>query len=528
MTRKWTFMVYMAGDNGKLFSDAGQLMPDLQQAGWDDLAEMAGVGSTPDVTILAQYDTLDNQQYTPRFYLDQSSQQGQLIGRLSPINTGEPKNLTDFIVWGIKNYPAEKYALVLWNHGTGWKEDDIYARYRESLENQDQGDDFRSATQKSSVLKRSLFTSTAEKIMGVAEKDIRAICYDDTSMAYLDNAALANALQDAENMTNTRLDLLGMDACLMGMIEVAYQVRSFAKIMVASQEVEDADGWPYKDILEMLINSPKMDAEQLGHCIVNSFGLKYENQSSNRRRTDTLSAVRLGQISNIFDDIQALSLKVTDLIDTDIYIENVISRIRRNVAYFKDDDSVDLRHLFEILQASYAGSDQGIIPLANRIVKRLELNGPESIIVANYHGIDSPNANGLSIYFPARRYSPFYDKQEFINSGWNQLVRKVNNQKYPIIDLRTRDGSRNILPRQEELIITCPICGGQVAVDKNIGEIGSASGYRDIRTELQQFLILLQKALETSTAKANQWIDLPCPSCSHLFQFNSKSGETRR
>src|SRR5215208_672803 len=108
MTRKWTFMVYMAGDNGKFFSHEGQLMPDLQQAGWDDLAEMAGVGSTSEVNILAQYDTLGNQQYTPRFYLDQSSQYGQLIDRLSPINTGEPKNLTDFIVWGIKNYPAEK------------------------------------------------------------------------------------------------------------------------------------------------------------------------------------------------------------------------------------------------------------------------------------------------------------------------------------------------------------------------------------------------------------------------------------
>ena len=32
---------------------------------------------------------------------------------------GEAQTLTDFIRWSVENYPAKKYALVLWDHGTG-------------------------------------------------------------------------------------------------------------------------------------------------------------------------------------------------------------------------------------------------------------------------------------------------------------------------------------------------------------------------------------------------------------------------
>jgi len=45
-------------------------------------------------------------------------------------NSGSLDALIDFIKWGIKNYPAERYALILWNHGGGWADEDIYADRR--------------------------------------------------------------------------------------------------------------------------------------------------------------------------------------------------------------------------------------------------------------------------------------------------------------------------------------------------------------------------------------------------------------
>ena len=113
MTHKWTIMIYMAGDNGRIFDDDKRLMPPLQLQGWQDLAEMAGVKTSPAVATVVQFDSLRRaRQYTARYYIDQSSPTGRLVEKIDPVNTGDPRNLTDFIVWGMQNYPAEKYALI--------------------------------------------------------------------------------------------------------------------------------------------------------------------------------------------------------------------------------------------------------------------------------------------------------------------------------------------------------------------------------------------------------------------------------
>jgi hypothetical protein len=36
---------------------------------------------------------------------------------LGETDTSNPQTLVQFATWGISNYPAEKYALVLWGHG---------------------------------------------------------------------------------------------------------------------------------------------------------------------------------------------------------------------------------------------------------------------------------------------------------------------------------------------------------------------------------------------------------------------------
>ena len=197
--KDWTMMVYMAGDNGKVF-DGRRLMADLQIYGWRDLAEMSEVGSTDRVAVVAQYDTLTERQFTPRFFIDGSKPAGQLVEKVPPVNTGAPKNLTDFIVWGANNYPAKRYALVLWNHGTGWKEDDVYARYREAERAVSSGET-RAGSRGEQLLRNALFLSTAGEIMSIEDDATRGICYDDSSMDFLDTREMVAALHDAEEQT---------------------------------------------------------------------------------------------------------------------------------------------------------------------------------------------------------------------------------------------------------------------------------------------------------------------------------------
>lgn len=426
--KKWTFMVYMAGDNGKIFDDGDdgkRLFHDLQQYGWNDIAEMASVGSTDQVAVIAQYDTLDQSQYTPRFHIDQSGSTGKLVETVSPVNTGDPGNLTDFIVWAMSEYPAEKYALVLWNHGTGWKEDDIYARYRERVEKAIRAGETRAGAMGERLLRHAFFLSTAGEIMSIEDDETRAICYDDTSMDFLDNQKLAQAFSDAEKQTGQRLSLIGMDACLMSTIEVAYQIRGFADLMVGSQEVEQAYGWPYKRILKKLVNDPGMNALNLGCLIVEEFGKYYTSLNRDGGGINTQSAINLKGLAVTFEKMKYISELIAENYSSDINTELAISRAKQKSKCFKDEDSVDLRDLMKKIRDAYSG-DLPLADMADDIIKHLEPEAGNGPVTANFHGLSRPWANGLSIYFPPKRYSLFYDKQAFTASGWNRVIRKAN------------------------------------------------------------------------------------------------------
>jgi hypothetical protein len=155
------------------------------------------------------------------------SEEPRQIENIPEQNMGDPRSLRDFIVWGIENYPAENYAVILWNHGTGWKEDDIYAFARSrGVEIQASQDEVRSLTRNNRRLSRAFFLSSITEVLQLDDEDSRAIAFDDSSLDFLDNAKLQQAFQEAEAITGKKVSLIGMDACLMGMVEVAYQLRS--------------------------------------------------------------------------------------------------------------------------------------------------------------------------------------------------------------------------------------------------------------------------------------------------------------
>lgn len=524
MTRKWTFMVYMAGDNGKFF-EGEQLMADLQQYGWGDIREMASVGSTDEVAIVAQYDTLDEQQYTPRFFMDGATKSSVLVEKIPPVNTGDPKNLTDFIVWAETTYPAENYALVLWNHGTGWKEDDIYARYREAKETV-RRDNLSRGQARKRVLKSALFLPTAAQIMTVQDDDVRGICYDDTSKDFLDNRKLVQAFADAEKQTGQRLAVLGMDACLMSMIEVTYQVREHADFMVGSQGIEPGNGWSYDGILRTLVAAPDMTPRDLSQHIVKAYGDYYMRYSRNAGGNNTQSAIDLQAIPQTFTLLQKTAGRIAAVYMEDFKTELAITRAQRKAQRFEDQDYVDLKHLLMWVRDEYSGSLE-IDALATEVIEHLGIGqGP---IVANFNGRGRPNANGLSIYFPTNRYSPFYDRQAFALSGWGHVIRRANQMK-ELSKIETLgkafDGRTLITPDTRWII--CPICEGLAEVPLNIREIGDTVAVRGVRDLLTQIIEAIQKALASPVTTANQWIDLPCPHCEHTFQYNVETGATRR
>ena len=219
MSAKWTFMVYMAGNNN--LSSAGDL----------DLTEMRRVGSTPDVNVVVQFEN-QGPEGTRRFLIrNGENDETQNLGKT---DSGDPVVVKDFIDWVVGAYRADHYALVLWNHGGGWEPSESTSTLKKiSAPAFTRGE---ASFIGKSRLKKTLFSTTMKTILQNPRKE-RAICNDDSTGHSLDTIELGHVVAHAKDVIG-KLDVLGMDACLMSNLEVACEISPFVDYMVASEEEE--------------------------------------------------------------------------------------------------------------------------------------------------------------------------------------------------------------------------------------------------------------------------------------------------
>ncbi|MGB3641794.1 MAG: clostripain-related cysteine peptidase [Rivularia sp. (in: cyanobacteria)] len=431
INRRWTLMVYMAGDNGKTFDQLQgrkTLMAPMEEQGWKDIEEMEAVGSTEEITVLVQFDTLSDRENTYRIHIPVKGENRE-IQNIPEQNTGNPDSLRDFIVWGIEKYPAENYAVILWNHGTGWKEDDIYAFARNrGLQIQASPDEVRSLTRNNRRLSHAFFLSSITEVLQLEDEDSRAIAFDDSSLDFLDNAKLQQAFREAEEKTGKKVSLIGMDACLMSMVEVAYQLRANANYMVASQEVEPLSGYPYTAILQNLTANADMTPEELSKLIVREYGHYYEGESRGSVSKVTQSATSLMMVEKLALALGRLATVLSQLLtEEDIYTESAIYHAQRKAVRFDDKDFVDLHDFLKLLRDKYAGDSCELTQVIDEVMNLMILEIEPQIILANVGlGLRFERVKGLSIYSPVRGYSQFYEKSDFAGCGWGEFVKILN------------------------------------------------------------------------------------------------------
>src|SRR5581483_9715875 len=147
MVAHWTFLVYMAGNNS------------LTEAASDDLGEMRKVGSSDAVKVLA---FVKQESGPARHIVVGTSEATDVVEALAgDVDSGNPQTVVDFVRWGVAKAPAEKYALVLWNHGGGWEPDDFEQLYSEVRRDAAARLDTRETSRlRASPLARAFFTTT--------------------------------------------------------------------------------------------------------------------------------------------------------------------------------------------------------------------------------------------------------------------------------------------------------------------------------------------------------------------------------
>ena len=217
------------------------------------------------------------------------------------VSMTKPETLSEFIRYGAKKFPANRMALIFWDHGGG---------------------------------------------------SVSGFGYDEkyASSGSMDLAEINRALTDG----GVKFDFVGFDACLMATAETALMLSDHADYLIASEETEPGIGWYYTNWLSKLSKNTSMPTVELGREIIDDFvetcARKCPGQAT------TLSIVDLAEAqATIPEALSAFSQDTCDMIRDSQYAK--VSNARSGSREFGSSsriDQVDLAHLARIM-----GTDEG-------------------------------------------------------------------------------------------------------------------------------------------------------------------------
>jgi hypothetical protein len=406
--KEWTFMVYIAADN------------DLNRFSTRNLEDMSKVGSNKNLNIVAHLDKQGSTEKTKRLYVEKD--------KLVQVNYGQPSSfqkldsgcettLIDFCEWTILNYPAKHYALVLWNHGSGIS-DNVAGR----LVNSSELFVFNPLTNMLELDRSITFFDFAHK----KEKEHRGVCFSDTYNSFLTNQKLEFALKSVQQngLKGKKFDIIGYDACLMAMTEVADLISPYADIAVFSQEVELGAGWKYDEVLRPF-NYSVPTPEQFAVHIVAAFNTAYQSITQDY----TFSAVSLSKFTALERTLDSLSGTLIEMLkyQQGTSLLNIIraARSKNYCTHFSQPTYIDLDHflanLFDTLNyATLTPEKEYLKSNLRSLIDTARLNLAQCVL-AHVEGRNLARARGLSIYYPARfvdstyTITPFARKNRWLN-----------------------------------------------------------------------------------------------------------------
>lgn len=223
---EWTVAIYMDSDNN------------LEAYGILDFLEMSAVGSSQSVSIVAQMDRVPGYSIeygdwtgTERFLVTSgmTPTQDSAYEHLGEVNMADPTSLYGFATDTFQRFQADRTCLVLWDHGMNW-----YGGCCVDLSSSND-------------------TLTTDEMR---------------------SSALAITAVNGD-----RIDLLGVDCCVMGSMDVCYVFRDTCDVYIGSETAIPLEGWPYDTVLQPLVDSPYMTPEQFAEVVVSEYALSYEATS---------------------------------------------------------------------------------------------------------------------------------------------------------------------------------------------------------------------------------------------------------
>ena len=321
--KKWTILMHVAADNN-LCPFAVKNMNEME-AGLDPA----------DVNVICLYDgdqVGDSGVY--EIQKDPNGMNDTLVSKINTdlpfipsnheINSGDPAVLKAFGEWAIQHYPAEHYGLGIWDHGSG-----IFRKKNRQT--------------------HPIFPA------GMVYK---GFSWDDNDGGHMETADLTGITTDLAKAAGQPLDFLGFDACLMGHVEISYQVKDAVNYVCASEQLEPGPGWDYQGWLSQ-VNGNSTPA-QVASALVDSYVASY--QPGHIHNPDSSSQEATMGAS----DVHALTASLVPALNNaaDVFTKALsnasdkaaLNQARQSAQTFYNNDCADLGDFCKNVLASKASS----------------------------------------------------------------------------------------------------------------------------------------------------------------------------
>lgn len=213
---EWAVMVYLAGNNDLAEESVWSLL-EMQHA--FEAAAQNGAAEAPKgtVSVFAQFDSPLTGDLEQRVSFTSDNPKPVREADANTRGQSYRRILRNFICEGLKKHRPDHSMLVLSGHSSG--------------------------------IEGNLLR-TGARVLTIPE--LRQVFDDDDPDNLFQSLKETPGLE--KNGKRWKLDILGLDSCLMSMAEVAFELKDQVRILIGAEGFEMNTGWPYREILTRLLS----------------------------------------------------------------------------------------------------------------------------------------------------------------------------------------------------------------------------------------------------------------------------------
>lgn len=361
---KWTILVYSAGNNNldKSLNNTSYVI--------ENVHGLEKIGSTDEVQVVVMLASFKTGGVGKYYHIEKHTSEmldsvsSSVLEDLGTKDMSDPTTLKDFVQYGVENYPADHYMLIIDDHGGGW----------------------------------------------------RGACLDEQNGAG-DMMTLPEVKSALSWDSAPKFDLIVFHASLMSMVEVAYELKGCADYLVACQltmPMENLLG--SEEWLGGLVANPNMSALDLGKSIVTAV-------YNAGQKKDKLTHFALTDLSKVNDLSARIATLGKHLITETGDYWNEVSHAWGETHYTQYDDAafVDIGEFVKkVLQEEHLKN----IPLISSDAQAV-IDGVNEAVPYAKTNIAGFTRGGLCIHFPFTKAdfdSANYVKIAFRTTNWHNFL----------------------------------------------------------------------------------------------------------